>query len=106
MTETSLPSQTALAPSTTKPALVLPKQGVAKVKSVTSGDTVVLLGKPPQPNLPCPEVLFTLEGLSAPIHTYTDRTRVGILPYTRRCTRALCFFSHSLFRSFVRSLVP
>jgi staphylococcal nuclease domain-containing protein 1 len=66
MTETSLPSQTALAPSTTKPALVLPKQGVAKVKSVTSGDTVVLLGKPPQPNLPCPEVLFTLEGLSAP----------------------------------------
>jgi staphylococcal nuclease domain-containing protein 1 len=80
MTETSLPSQTALAPSTTKPALVLPKQGVAKVKSVTSGDTVVLLGKPPQPNLPCPEVLFTLEGLSAPVRRPSRYRQTSLSP--------------------------
>jgi staphylococcal nuclease domain-containing protein 1 len=46
--------------------VILPQEGVAKVKSVLSGDTVVLLGKPLAPNLPPPEVLFTLESLSAP----------------------------------------
>jgi len=46
--------------------VILPKQGMARVKSVLSGDTVILLGKPANPQGPPPEVLFTFEGLSAP----------------------------------------
>jgi staphylococcal nuclease domain-containing protein 1 len=56
-------------PSTTPvttPPIVLPPTGVARVKSVLSGDTVVLLGKPTAPNQPQPEVIFTLESISAP----------------------------------------
>lgn len=52
-------------PATSKP-IILPKQGMARVKNVMSGDTVVLLGKPLTPNGPPPEVIFTLEALSAP----------------------------------------
>lgn len=47
--------------------IVLPKKGTAKVKSVLSGDTVVLLGRPLQPNQPAPEVVFTLESLNSPV---------------------------------------
>jgi len=54
------------APVTANPPVVLPKTGIAKVKSVLSGDTVVLLGKATSPNKPPPEVIFTFEGLSAP----------------------------------------
>jgi staphylococcal nuclease domain-containing protein 1 len=46
--------------------VILPQEGVARVKSVMSGDTVVLLGKPVAPNRPPPEVIFTFESLSAP----------------------------------------
>ena len=46
--------------------IILPKTGSARVKSVLSGDTVVLLGKAASPNVAPPEVLFTLEALSAP----------------------------------------
>jgi staphylococcal nuclease domain-containing protein 1 len=59
---------TTTAPSTTPagPPLIFPKQGTARIKSVLSGDTVVLLGKPLAPNLSIPEAIFTFEGLSAP----------------------------------------
>jgi staphylococcal nuclease domain-containing protein 1 len=46
--------------------IILPQEGVARVKSVMSGDTVILLGKAVAPHLPPPEVIFTFEGLSAP----------------------------------------
>jgi staphylococcal nuclease domain-containing protein 1 len=46
--------------------VILPQQGEARVKSVMSGDTVILLGKPTAPNRPPPEVIFTFESLSAP----------------------------------------
>jgi len=47
--------------------IILPKQGMARVKNVLSGDTVVLLGKPVNPSQPPPEVVFTFESLSAPV---------------------------------------
>jgi staphylococcal nuclease domain-containing protein 1 len=53
------------APVPTTP-VILPSQGVARVKSVMSGDTVVLLGKPAVPTQAPPEVIFTFESLSAP----------------------------------------
>jgi len=46
--------------------IILPSRGVARVKSVLSGDTVVLLGKASGPNEKAPEVVFTLENISAP----------------------------------------
>jgi hypothetical protein len=46
--------------------VILPSKGSARVKNVLSGDSVVLLGKAAGPNLPQPEVTFTLESLSAP----------------------------------------
>mmetsp|Transcript_17783 Transcript_17783/g.35783 ORF Transcript_17783/g.35783 Transcript_17783/m.35783 type:complete len:86 (+) Transcript_17783:125-382(+) len=52
--------------ATSSAPIILPKTGFAKVQSVLSGDTVVLLGKPAQPNLPPPQVLFTLSSVSAP----------------------------------------
>lgn len=52
--------------SSSSSPVILPKQGTARVKSVLSGDTVVLLGKAVAPHIPPPEVLFTLEGISAP----------------------------------------
>ena len=45
---------------------VLPAKGVARVKNVLSGDTVILLGKASAPNGKAPEVIFTLENISAP----------------------------------------
>jgi hypothetical protein len=61
-----LSSITMTTPSTPSP-VVLPKVGFAKVQSVVSGDTVVLLGKPTQPNQPPPQVLFTFSSVSAPV---------------------------------------
>ena len=50
------------------PALrpVLPSRGVAIVKQVLSGDTVILLGKAASPEQKAPEVVFTFEKVSAP----------------------------------------
>mmetsp|Transcript_40687 Transcript_40687/g.49521 ORF Transcript_40687/g.49521 Transcript_40687/m.49521 type:complete len:938 (+) Transcript_40687:162-2975(+) len=45
---------------------VLPNRGVAVVKSVLSGDTVVLLGRSTTPGGKPPEVLFTFERVTAP----------------------------------------
>lgn len=45
--------------------IILPSRGVARVKSVLSGDTVILLGAQP-PNGKAPEVIFTMENISAP----------------------------------------
>jgi len=45
---------------------VLPSRGVAVVKSVLSGDTVVLLGRAPTPTGKFPEVMFTFERVTAP----------------------------------------
>ena len=50
---------------TRKPVL-LPQKGTARVKSVLSGDTVVLWGKAAAPGLQPPEVQFTLEGIMSP----------------------------------------
>jgi hypothetical protein len=60
---------TAVPPSTaTEPRrpVILPSRGVARVKSVLSGDTVILLGKASGPDEKAPEVIFTLENISAP----------------------------------------
>ena len=48
------------------PPIILPSRGSARVKSVLSGDTVILLGKASGPNEKAPEVVFTLENISAP----------------------------------------
>lgn len=53
-------------PVISNPPVILPKQGTARVKSVLSGDTLILLGKATNPQRAPPEVLFTFEGLSAP----------------------------------------
>jgi len=45
--------------------IILPSRGVARVKNVLSGDTVILLGAQP-PNGKAPEVIFTMENISAP----------------------------------------
>lgn len=45
---------------------ILPARGTAIVKSVSSGDTVVLLGRPSSPNGKAPEVTFTFERVSSP----------------------------------------
>jgi hypothetical protein len=45
---------------------VLPARGVARVKNVLSGDTVILLGKATTPKGKAPEVIFTLENISSP----------------------------------------
>ena len=55
----------AVAPAATRPT-ILPSRGAARVKSVLSGDTVVLLGKATSPNGKAPEVVFTLENITAP----------------------------------------
>ena len=47
--------------------VILPKQGVARVQSVLSGDTAVLLGRPTKPNQPAPVVLFTFSSVLAPV---------------------------------------
>lgn len=45
---------------------VLPSHGVARVKNVLSGDTVVLVGKATTPDGKAPEVVFTFERVTAP----------------------------------------
>ena len=45
---------------------VLPSTGTATVKSVLSGDTVVLLGRPVTPGGKAPVVVFTFERVTAP----------------------------------------
>ena len=63
----STPSTAAAAPPT-----ILPPRGMARVKNVMSGDTVVLLGsKPSTPGGPPPEVMFTMEQVSAPRYVPT-----------------------------------
>lgn len=54
-----------MASTNNAPPVILPAKGKARVKSVLSGDTVILLGSAPNGGIP-PEVLFTLEGLNAP----------------------------------------
>ena len=51
--------------ATPRPA-ILPARGTALVKSVLSGDTVILVGKATTPKGKAPEVVFTLESISAP----------------------------------------
>eukprot|EP00934_Nitzschia_sp_Nitz4_P002159 Nitzschia sp. Nitz4//scaffold7_size249615//37641//40616//NITZ4_001145-RA/size249615-processed-gene-0.177-mRNA-1//-1//CDS//3329558346//2159//frame0 len=46
--------------------VVFPPSGVARVKQVLSGDTVVLVGKAVSPTAKAPEVTFALENVSAP----------------------------------------
>ena len=45
---------------------VLPSRGLATVKSVLSGDTVVLTGRPMAPGQKAPVVIFTFERVTAP----------------------------------------
>lgn len=45
---------------------VLPSHGLATVKSVLSGDTVVLTGRPTGPGQKAPVVIFTFERVTAP----------------------------------------
>jgi staphylococcal nuclease domain-containing protein 1 len=45
---------------------ILPSHGTARVKSVLSGDTVILLGKATTPDGRPPEVVFTFEKVSSP----------------------------------------
>ena len=45
---------------------ILPARGSAIVKSVSSGDTVSLLGRPATPSGKAPEVIFTFERVSSP----------------------------------------
>jgi staphylococcal nuclease domain-containing protein 1 len=53
-------------PAATARPPILPSRGVARVKSVLSGDTVILLGKAASPDARPPEVTFTFEKVSAP----------------------------------------
>ena len=66
MASTSIPNTTVVP---RRPA-ILPSRGVARVKSVLSGDTVILLGKASGPNEKAPEVIFTLENISAPRYVF------------------------------------
>jgi len=61
---TAVPPTTAAAEP--RRPVILPSRGLARVKSVLSGDTVILLGKASGPNEKAPEVVFTLENISAP----------------------------------------
>jgi hypothetical protein len=63
-------------PVTSNPPVILPKEGTARVKSVLSGDTLILLGKATNPQRPPPEVLFTFEGLSAPRYAYLKSEQI------------------------------
>ena len=61
----SLPVPAPPAPAPMRPA-VLPSHGIATVKSVLSGDTVVLTGRPAAPGQKAPLVIFTFERVTAP----------------------------------------
>ena len=45
---------------------VLPSTGLARVKSVLSGDTVILAGRVTAPGQKAPVVIFTFERVTAP----------------------------------------
>ena len=45
---------------------ILPNRGTAKIKSVLSGDTVVLLGRAAEPDRKAPQITFTFERVTAP----------------------------------------
>jgi staphylococcal nuclease domain-containing protein 1 len=45
---------------------ILPNRGTARIKSVLSGDTVVLLGRATAGGQSAPEVTFTFERVTAP----------------------------------------
>lgn len=45
---------------------ILPSRGIARVKNVISGDTVILSGKAATANGKAPEVTFTLESILSP----------------------------------------
>ncbi len=51
---------------TSTPRAVLPSHGLATVKSVLSGDTVVLTGRPTAPGQKPPVVIFTFERVTSP----------------------------------------
>ena len=51
----------------------LPLQGRATIKSVLSGDTVILRGKPT--NGPPPEMTFTLSEITAPRYNAKDQEK-------------------------------
>lgn len=55
----------AAVPPVSRPT-ILPSRGTARVKQVLSGDTVILLGKASNPKARAPEVIFTLENVTAP----------------------------------------
>ncbi len=63
-TTTPATSQAVPVPAPRRP--VLPSRGVATVKSVLSGDTVVLTGRPMAPGQKAPVVIFTFERVTAP----------------------------------------
>lgn len=58
--------------ATSTPPIILPATGVARVKSVLSGDTVILLGKSVASNQPQPEVMFTLASVNAPRYVFSN----------------------------------
>jgi len=53
-------------PPRSTPLPYLPARGSAMVKAVSSGDTVILLGRRTSPKSPVPEITFTFERVSAP----------------------------------------
>jgi len=73
---TAVPPTTTTAAAEPRRPVILPSRGLARVKSVLSGDTVILLGKASGPNEKAPEVVFTLENISAP--RYVSKLSVSI----------------------------
>ena len=65
--------------ATPEPArpIILPSRGIARVKNVLSGDTVILLGKASAPGEKAPEVVFTLENISAPRYVMCTLLRLS-----------------------------
>jgi hypothetical protein len=51
---------------------VLPSHGLATVKSVLSGDTVILTGRPTTTGQKAPVVIFTFERVTAPRYDLDD----------------------------------
>mmetsp|Transcript_1277 Transcript_1277/g.3654 ORF Transcript_1277/g.3654 Transcript_1277/m.3654 type:complete len:979 (+) Transcript_1277:114-3050(+) len=77
--------------SSQPPRATLPQRGVARVKNVLSGDTVVLLGKA-APGQPAPEVVFTFERVTAPrmaSKANSNRDDPGAFP-AREWLRKMC----------------
>lgn len=71
---------------------ILPNRGTAKIKSVLSGDTVVLLGRAAADGRSAPEVTFTFERVTAPRMASKANNNVddpGAFP-SREWLRNLC----------------